>query len=387
MHKHRLGVDVGGTHIKFLILNGKFSEKYIIKTPKNLIKNDVVFLNYEKIKEKILSFISNYGFQNIDLITLSGQMHSTLTVVKDEINEGPYSWQCENKKDTKLIESLISKYDVIDIKRGYPIFNLTKNSIGTYGTILTKLFGDFTGNYNYIHLSEAAGTGFFDLEKKEWDLLLLKKLKFDLVELPRVISKIKFYKHKNFNTKISIPIGDFQMSMATNLLRKDRSLAFNLATGGQIAILNDGRKPIFQSRPSLLNNLMYDCYTQLPAGRIINLLDSKVSQTKLNFDLNTYNFVSQFPDLFSLSEINNYLEKQLTIYSYSEIFHSLLKKYITIIKLYDSHYEFNQIILSGSILKNYSFFSERMNYFFPNKKLKFNDDDVLEKHLKLLKNL
>jgi len=381
-----IGIDIGGTNTKILVvdLDSYITKQIIIKTPyfSNEVNSNI--LNYKKLLDFITSLLNKHSFNKIDKITISGQMHSTVILNNSNIEYGPLTWQTENFKNQTLLKSIKSRNKQNDIKRGYPIFNLENKVVGTYGTILTKLFGDLTGNYNLIHLSEAAGTGFYNLDKNNWDFELLKELNFSTLMMPKVISNLKFYKHKTFNTKISIPIGDFQMSMATNLSNRSNAISINIATGGQICIINKNKKPLFQTRPSLFRSIKYDCYTQLPAGRLINLLEKKNGKKRIIFNKKIYNTVKSCPELFTYSEMNNFIDCQLINTSHESIFHSILKKYVNLLYKYESYYQFDEIKLSGSILINYPFFSEGITYFFPEKKIITTDNDVMKKHEKLL---
>lgn len=385
---YSLGIDIGGTNIKFLKIHHDdiSTEKTIIKTPKNIIKKNVIKLNYPEIFETVNSYINYLGIKNITKITLSGQMHSSMIVKNSKIIDGPYSWQSQ-VMDEKNVNQIINELQFFDdIKKGYPLFNLKDNLNGQYHTILTKLFGDLTGINNRIHISEAAGTGLFGLESNTWNKQLIDKLNLNNIYFPKVISNKHFYFHKFSKTKVSIPFGDFQMSMDANLSKNTKSISINIATGGQVSILKNNSKSLYQTRPSFYKNLTYDCYTQLPAGRFINYLEKQMGRKKSDFSNKLLENIDPCPDLFSINEIQKYINVKKAYLSYEEIMHSLLKKYIYLLKQYNKKYNFQNIVLSGSILEHYKLFEIGIRDHFKDKNIYFNKDDVLKNHQKILLN-
>lgn len=390
----KLGIDVGGTNTKFIHFEeniSTYSETYksVVLTPQNILAEEISYLNYDKIFNIINSKIAEIGLKKISHITISGQMHSGMLLNDSKIIDGPYSWQSE--KNPNIIDQISSNKNVLDLKRGYPIFNIS-NTEGMYATLLTKIFGDLTGNYSVIHKSEATATGFFNHAENDWEHSVVSKL-FPEVTLPSVVSALKFYKLNSSKGKILLPLGDFQMSMANNI-DNENTLSLNIATGGQIAIIRNKKNSIFQTRPSINNNEYYDCVTQLPAGRLIDLYLEYVNNSSLNlsdirFNESIYKKANICPDLFSKSEMITYL-KNLTNEFQSQagqyLLSSLLKKYIYLINLYEKEYSFNKIIMSGSIIENYSIFRDGVKHFFSDAEIEFNENDVLKSHFILLKN-
>jgi len=390
----KLGIDVGGTNTKFIhfeesISNYKDTYKSVVQTPQNIISEEISYLNYDKIFKIINTKIAEIGLEKISHITISGQMHSSILLNESKIIDGPYSWQSE--KNPNIVDQISSNKNVLDLKRGYPIFNIS-NSEGMYATLLTKIFGDLTGNYSVIHKSEASATGFFDYVKNDWEHSVVSKL-FPKITLPSIVSGVKFFKLKNSKGKISLPFGDFQMSMADNI-DTENTLSLNIATGGQIAIIRNKNSSIFQTRPSINSNEYYDCITQLPAGRLIDLYlksknNSSLNLSNIRFNESIYKKASMCPDLFSKTEMIIYLENLTNEFQSQAgeyLLSSLLKKYIYLINLYKKEYSFNKIIMSGSILENYNIFTDGVKHFFSDAEVIFNENDVLKTHFFLLKN-
>jgi len=390
----KLGIDVGGTNTKFIHFQESTSDysgtyKSVIQTPQNIVSEKASYLNYDEIFKIINTKIDEIGLKNISHITISGQMHSSMLLDNSKIIDGPYSWQSE--KNPKTINQISSNKNVLDLKRGYPIFNIS-NSEGTYATLLTKIFGDLTGNYGVIHKSEASATGFFDYVKNDWEHSVVSEL-FPKITLPSIVSGVKFYRINKTGGKVSVPFGDFQMSMADNI-DTENTLSLNIATGGQIAIIKNKKNPIFQVRPSINDGEYYDCITQLPAGRLIDLYLKSTNNSSLNlinirFNESIYKKASMCPDLFTENEMTDYLQNLINEFSSHAgefLLSSLLKKYIHLINLYKQEYNFNKIIMSGSILENYNFFSDGLKHFFGGAEIKFNNNDVLKTHFFLLKN-
>ena len=390
----KLGIDIGGTNTKFIQFDESVSNyndalKSVVQTPQNIVSENIAYLNYDEIFNIIKLKIDEIGIDKISHITLSGQMHSSILLNDSKIIDGPYSWQSE--KNPKIIDRISSLKNVLDLKRGYPIFNIS-NFEGIYATLLTKIFGDLTNNYNVIHESEAAATGFYDYPNNDWEHSVVSKL-FPKISLPKIVTGVKFYKLNTSNVKISIPFGDFQMSMANNI-KATNTLSLNIATGGQIAIIRNKKNSIFQTRPSINKNEFYDCITQLPAGRLIDLYLESTKNISLNlsdmrFNETIYNKASMCPDLFTENEMTDYLQNLINEFSSHAgefLLSSLLKKYIHLINLYKQEYNFNKIIMSGSILENYNIFSDGLKHFFGEVEIEFNNNDVLKTHFFLLKN-
>ena len=84
----------------------------------------------------------------------------------------------------------------------------------------------------------------------------------------------------------------------------------------------------------------------------------------MKFNEAIYKKAPMCPDLFSQIEMLDYLQNITNEFSSQagEYFlSSLLKKYIYLIKLYKQEYNFNNIIMSGSILENYNIFEFQKN--------------------------
>ena len=197
-----------------------------------------------------------------------------------------------------------------------------------------------TGNYGVIHKSEASATGFFDYVKNDWEHSVVSEL-FPKITLPSIVSGVKFYRINKTGGKVSVPFGDFQMSMSDNI-DTENTLSLNIATGGQIAIIKNKKILFFQVRPSINDGEYYDCITQLPAGRLIDLYLKSTNNSSLNlinirFNESIYKKASMCPDLFSKNEMIMYLQ-DLTNKFQSKAGHfllsSLLKKYIYLVSLY-----------------------------------------------------
>ena len=393
---YKVGIDIGGTNTKFLLFDKKIKNYSnatieVVKTPLNLIKGNKVYIDVEGIDKMINSKLNTIGFENISNISISGQMHSSLILKNEKIIDGPYSWQSEKHSELNVLDSR-GKKKINDIKRGYPVYSIS-NYEGRYCTLLTYIFAEMTGNYNFIHYSEAASSGMFDFESGTWNSEIIKS-SFQKVEFPKILKNIKYFKHKNFPTKVSIPVGDFQMSMFSNIV-KNTSISINIATGGQIALIGNEESAVYQLRPTLKGAGVYDCYTQLPAGRLIDLF-KKLKYADINnlmssnFDNDVYEKTQECKDLFTRQEMETYineLSKNSKEDNLNLIFlSSILKKYINILNKYHDEYKFNEIILSGSILENYYFFKQGLSHFFKDCNIKFNKQDVLKTHYYLLKN-
>ena len=79
----KLGIDVGGTNTKFIhfqknVSNYSDAYKSIIRTPQNIISDNISYLDCEEIFKIIKTKITEIGLEKISHITLSGQMYSSM---------------------------------------------------------------------------------------------------------------------------------------------------------------------------------------------------------------------------------------------------------------------------------------------------------------------
>lgn len=168
-----------------------------------------------------------------------------------------------------------------ELRAGFPLttlFWLEHNGLLRAGSIPMSL-ADFVlmriaNARPFVDPTNAAAHGGFNQKQFKWDGAVYKALKLEHVRLPDVQAHgtaIAEIKRNGRSIKCFTPVGDQQAALAGALLSADE-ISVNLATGGQISVLNDcyttGR---FQLRP-YFDGMFIKTITHLPAGRSLNLL-------------------------------------------------------------------------------------------------------------------
>ena len=139
-----------------------------------------------------------------------------------------------------------------------------------------------------------------------------------------------------FSNNIKLAGGDLPDKRITDVFAADSKIAYDKLRERGL-------------RPSINKNEFYDCITQLPAGRLIDLyLEStkniSLNLSDMNFNETIYEKASMCPDLFTENEMTDYLQdliNEFPSHAGEFLLSSLLKKYIHLINLYKQEYNFN----------------------------------------------
>jgi len=128
-----------------------------------------------------------------------------------------------------------------------------------------------------MHSTDAAASGFFDVENYEWDAEILAVLGLQRMRLPEVTDEIESVGYSDqFSCPIFVAVGDQQASLYGSGLGMGE-LSLNIATGSQVSLIVNSHSKIAQSRPYFGGKFLCTV-THIPAGRSLNLLVSLVTE-------------------------------------------------------------------------------------------------------------
>ena len=303
-----LGIDIGVSFIKICFLDKKsISNVKRIESPSS---SKLINGKHEVDPKLFLDIIVNLidDFLRIDLniekIYVSTQMHG-FVLVDDALQacSNYISWK-DRRSEVFYVEGGGSALDWIKenisndilmktgmgLRSGLPSVNLfvlqrqgkIKASM-SFGTIGDFIVSNLTNTNISTSLSNAAGTGLFDVENNNWNSLLIDKLGIKL-KPPLLYKKanrpVGLYK----GIEVFPAIGDQQASLLG--LERDLSNAAvsNIATGSQVTLTSSRLilNKSFQTRP-YINNTFLLTIPFIPAGRVLNSLVSLLKDINNNF--------------------------------------------------------------------------------------------------------
>ena len=270
----------------------------------------------------------------------------------------------------------------------FPLYNvftfLKENSFNKPVKILTLadfLASCFEGCSNKTHISMAAGLGFFNIKKKEYEQKFIdlcgKNISFNSVS--DVVVPVAFYKKNNQKIPVYTGIGDHQCAVfgAGN---DETSISFNLGTGSQISVVSHSVETKTDLRPFLCEKYLHTI-THIPSGRALavyadflggkdcwNEIDcltlKELKNSSLIFDLALFESAENFNGYRGISNIQ---EKNLTHQNaMASLIRSYADQYVTLLQKFTLGSQLKTVILSGGIsrripvLKEY--FKQKLSY-------------------------
>ena len=257
-----IGIDIGTTTISGAVLEYE-NEKTVKLLEAKTIENGGFMPTaneWEKIQdagaivkkaEKLLDDLLD-KYPQTERIGLTGQMHGIVYIDQTGTCVSPlYTWQdgrgslCE-KGQCSLVQEIKEKCD-LEAASGYGlvthIYNLKhglipERAVG-FCTIMDYFGMCLTGRKKpLVHVSNAAGFGFFDGRNMKFETEKLSKMGVKETWLPEVctgIEKLGLYR----NRQVTTAIGDNQASFLGAAGKEENTLLVNMGTGGQISILSD----------------------------------------------------------------------------------------------------------------------------------------------------
>lgn len=308
-------IDLGVSFIKIALYknNELFQIKRVVSPTSFTSKQKHIHevdadLFYNIVKELLDEYILK--FNNINSILFSTQMHGFVLYSEGRAQSPYYSWKHEVDRlvNPNLLFELKNFLGAdIVLKTGMPlrsglpsvnlhVLGLEKKILPNYsfGTIADYIVAKLTNTKISTSISNAAGSGLFDLINFDWNYNLIDKLSLNL-ELPKVFySYTDEFVGKYRKIPIFPPIGDQQASILGIVEKLNDIAVSNISTGSQASIVT---KKIqlseqFQTRP-LIDDLYLLTIPFLPAGRSLNIL------IDLFKDIGKYIFNTENQDVWS----------------------------------------------------------------------------------------
>ena len=257
-----IGIDIGTTTISGAVLEYE-NEKTVKLLEAKTIENGGFMPTaneWEKIQdagaivkkaEKLLDDLLD-KYPQTERIGLTGQMHGIVYIDQTGTCVSPlYTWQdgrgslCE-KGQCSLVQEIKEKCD-LEAASGYGLVThicnlkhglVPERAVG-FCTIMDYFGMCLTGRKKpLVHVSNAAGFGFFDGRNMKFETEKLSKMGVKETWLPEVctgIEKLGLYR----NRQVTTAIGDNQASFLGAAGKEENTLLVNMGTGGQISILSD----------------------------------------------------------------------------------------------------------------------------------------------------
>lgn len=290
-----VGIDIGTTSISAVVADTrrcKAEKSYTIEN-NSFLKTDHPWeklQNPEEIRKKVLGLLQRIleECEGIQAIGLTGQMHGIVYLNEKGEHVSPlYTWQDQRGsipfRDGKSLCEVLKETQGVEVSTGYGLVThiyqtimgqvpeqaVSMCTIMDYiGMILTKR------RTPLVHSSNAAGFGFFDVERGCFQDALLEQAGVSDWILPEVTGEIV-----SLGTYQGIPvytaIGDNQASFLGAVEDAENSVLVNIGTGAQVSVCSDSflQEEEIETRPYLGNHYLL-VGSSLCGGRAYALLES-----------------------------------------------------------------------------------------------------------------
>lgn len=268
-----LGLDLGTTSVKACLIDAQ-SLKVVAKQSKDTQAGEGAEQDVSKTISAVhncLGRIPRDYLKNVTKIGVCGQMHGVVLWNKEtawadvrtsnserfEIGKGPmtplYTWQ-----DMRCTQEFLATFPKPDshlrIATGYgcaTLFWKLKNepeeiqeykSAGTIQDFLVAMICDLDSPV--MSIQNAASWGYFNTEKKEWNIDILKSAGFPIHLLPKVVDPgaiagalSKTWYGIPRGTEVLAALGDMQCSVLSTLASQTMSTAvLNISTSAQLSL-------------------------------------------------------------------------------------------------------------------------------------------------------
>lgn len=254
-----LGIDIGTTTISIILsdTDDRHCSKALTVQNKSRIRTQY---RWEKVQDVTgiidcaVEAAEGYlrRFPDIKAIGLTGQMHGILYLNREGKCISPlYTWQdgrgnIPRRDGRTMVEAVYEKCGLY-VPSGYGLlthlFN-TENGIApdqavSVCTIMDYLGMVLTGRRTpVVHVTNAAGLGFFDTRKKKFLTELLEQLKLDPAILPEVTEE-PYILGEHRGIPVMAALGDNQASFLGAAGEAPNTYLVNIGTGGQISVISD----------------------------------------------------------------------------------------------------------------------------------------------------
>lgn len=396
-------IDCGASFIKASrFYENKIRNTIKIPTPPD---NDLNKLSKSiEIIYRIIEDLSNVG-EELHL-GFSNEMHGfVLTDINGKALTPYISWQKEYSENSHFdINRKIEKSDIIKsgmpIKKGLPSVNLyhclLKKNFDKNTSLYFYTLGDYyirllSGKQPYIHKSNAAATGLYDLESDKWNEKMINEIigKKNII-FPKIYTNQNTIKCEILNRTVYLypALGDQQAALYGSGLSDEKVLSLNFGTGAQMSVLLSAIEfsDNYQVRPYFKNKYI-KTIPHIPSGRAINVyfnfikeiikaynnipdneiwdyINNEVLSNQkelLNVDLSF--FTNAITDSCKAS-ISNIYEDGFTV---GNLFESIYMQFIENINtIYNKlgKPEINKIIISGGVINKNSYLKNKISELF-----------------------
>jgi sugar (pentulose or hexulose) kinase len=341
-----LGIDLGASFLKSGLLNlqeNKISDVRKIPSPSAIPNQNPQFKEFDanQIYQIILETIEHYEqITEIRGIVFSNQMHGFVLADQNYNNLTNYiSWQDERSLELIDDETVFSKLQTLlsnDIvqtgmpfKVGIPVTNLyylcLKNQIPENTRYFCSL-GDYvimklTKSPVKTHITNAAGSGMFDLVRSEWHKGIIDKLGLDEAIFPPLTEfnePVGVYSFKGQDIPCYVSVGDQQAALLGALFESNE-LSINIGTGSQISVLSDQLTfGEYQTRPFFTGSYL-NTITHIPAGRAINVFVKFVEEIALKLGHTDIDSIWPLIMRESSDILDNSLKVDISVFSSSAL--------------------------------------------------------------------
>lgn len=291
-----IAIDCGASFIKAARINSENESIECVKiqkTPEADDENSRIGKTVEIVAELIRKL--SYDNEQIN-VGFSTEMHGFLIADASGKPLTDYiSWQDESGYEVfqttsyvdtvrnLLDKSLISQTGM-PIKVGLPSVNLfyqLKNHIChiPQSEMFFYTLGDYviralSGKEPYIHVTNAAATGLINLEKRDWNREILKRLEMQEIHFPQITDGNEATECELEGRKVAFypAIGDQQAALLGSGFIEESDVSLNYGTGAQVSILSKKLtlSEAYQTRPYFGG--MYLCTVpHIPSGRALNV--------------------------------------------------------------------------------------------------------------------
>lgn len=401
-----ISIDCGASFIKA----SKFVDNIIVETIIEKTPSDNNPNKLEQSVEVIKDIICRLSLGEKEVhIGFSNEMHGF--VLADESGRPvlPYmSWQNERAYnsfcDTTFLEefrnSIDDKHFVnsgMPLKVGLPSVNLfcvLNAELKDYkGELYFYTLGDYyiralSGSQPYMHITNAAGTGLYDLLNDCWNYEVINQITINTscrIVFPEIYINQKAIKISGDADYYYYPaLGDQQAALLGAGVSSHRDLSLNFGTGAQISILSDSLEfsNKYQVRP-YFNNLYLKTVPHIPSGRALNVYFNFVKNIICRFkevseeqiwkyinaeaEINDKQLMQIDMSFFTNSVTNNIngsisgiCENGLTIGNLFESVYAQMAENIKEICVRLQVDNVNQIVISGGILRKNKLLREKV---------------------------
>lgn len=291
-------IDCGTSFLKAALIDEKTGEivrNEIVETSKYTFADSFPKITgtVKAVKEIMDGFLmEDIGFT----VAIATEMHGFLLADKDGKPLCDYvSWKDEwaewQNGDATYLEELKKivpeeevKHTGMALKSGIASTNLyvlldKEKTLVERKDIYFYTLGDYlirvlTGKQPFIHPTNAAASGLYDLKTRMWSEKLIDVLGFERIHFPKIAEKeIVTAEYNGKEVSFCEAIGDQQAALLGSGLNAEKMLSFNMGTGSQVSVLN--RKLVladeFQTRP-FFDGFYLNTIPHVPCGRALHVI-------------------------------------------------------------------------------------------------------------------